>query len=872
MPQEVALLLTDIVDSTLLTEQLGDESISAVWRSHDRASRDLLLKWRGAEINRSDGFLLRFERAADAAGYAIDYHRSLRALPRPLKARVAMHVGRVVERINPETDLAIGAKLMEVAGIAISVVARVMALARPGQTLITAASESVLAAGMFRMQSHGHWRFKGIDEPVELFELGDADAPFEPPEDGLKGYRVAKRNQLWIPERDITHTLPSERNSFVGRNKELQKIELLVDRGARFVTVVGTGGVGKTRLAQHFGWSRLGLFPGGVWFCDFSHATSTEGIWAAASKGLGITLGPEDAADQIGHAMAGRHNSLVIFDNVEQIVPIALELFGGWLDRASRTTFLCTSRSLVGAPGESSLFLEPLTGDEGAALFVDRAAAAGAESSVISEDRPALDVLVELLDGLPLAIELAAARTRLMSTSSLVLRMRERFRLLRSSTGRADRHSTLKATCDWSWNLLSPNEKAALAQVSAFDGGFSLMAFERVVRAGCADTDDGLDLLQSLVDKSWITPVRSARFKLLKTINDYASEMLATEYGGPEKAAVEARHWNFFARLDEDGVTADQCVELDNLVTALRRALRCSEAEVAAAALSNVWLAIERRGPYGIVASFAKEVLGLPGLSNPSRARALWVAGSAFQSLGDVEAAATSFTEGLGVAVACNDQAQRARLLCAIGEQETKLGKLAEASEHLQTAHGLSVELNSPLLQCVTLNALGTLEQSSGNNEAALTAYSSAYQIADGLNHLRWKGGLLGNMGIARYSLGNLEAAEPLYRGSLEIATSLGDSRWMGNARSNLGLLLSDKGDFVAATLELTEAVKLARHVGHARLEYIATWNLALIARKDARCCEAQALFREALEMASRLKDSRAVNELQALLVSSKVD
>ena len=205
-----ALLLTDVVDSTRLTEALGNTAMALLWAAHDRLARDLLPVWSGREIDKSDGMLLLFEAVADAAAYALAYHRALATLNPPLKARAGLHVGPVVLRQNSAPDVAQGAKPLEVDGVAKPTAARVMLLAQGGQTLLTAAARDALGTIALRVQSHGHWRMQGLAEPIELFEVGEADAPFVSPPDAAKVYRVVREGDVWLPVRNIRHNLPVE--------------------------------------------------------------------------------------------------------------------------------------------------------------------------------------------------------------------------------------------------------------------------------------------------------------------------------------------------------------------------------------------------------------------------------------------------------------------------------------------------------------------------------------------------------------------------------------------------------------------------------------------------------------------------------------
>jgi class 3 adenylate cyclase len=325
-----ALLFTDLVDSTAIVERLGDARAASMLAEHDRSARALLAVHGGREIDHSDGFFLLFDEAVQAASFALAYHDALAALG--LRARAGLHVGRVTLRENDPREVARGAKAVEVEGIAKPLAARVMSLARGGQILLTHAAGAALGDGLAdvaAIESHGHYRLKGIAEPVEIFELGVRDrSSFAPPGDSEKALRVVRADGEWRPVRDVRHNLPRERDAFVGRASDLAAIASRLDGGARLLTVLGPGGTGKTRLARRYGWSWLGDWPGGVYFCDLSETRTLEGVFFVVALALEVPLGKSDPGVQLGHAIATRGRCLVILDNFEQIVGHA-EASGG---------------------------------------------------------------------------------------------------------------------------------------------------------------------------------------------------------------------------------------------------------------------------------------------------------------------------------------------------------------------------------------------------------------------------------------------------------------------------------------------------------------------------------------------------------------
>ena len=681
---------------------------------------------------------------------------------------MGVHRGEVLLRKNHPDDVALGAKPLEVEGVAKPTAARVMSVARGGQTLMTQAARAHLTTQM-RVESHGHWRMKGVAQPLELFEVGEQDGAFIPPPDGAKVYRVVRRQPdgMWVPVHEIDHSLPAERDPFVGRGEDLDQLDRLLGDGARLVSVLGLGGTGKTRMSIHYGWTWLGDWPGGVWFCDLSEARSLEGAVQATASGLRVAAGSFDPVGEVGSAIAEKGECLVILDNFEQIARHARDTVGRWLDQAADARFVVTTREVLGVRGEVAFALPPLPSNDAADLFLARARQAKRGFEV--DDPATVNALVELLDGLPLAIELAAARVRVMPPKTLLERMSQRFRLLAASGGRHTRQATLRATLDWSWDLLPSDEQAALAQLSVFEGGVDLEAAEAVLVLGDAWP---VDAVQALVDKSLVRQVDGERFDLLVSVQEYAQQRLAER---SDEGATKLRHAEFYAQLisGEPGGAVDIALsrrlsrELDNLLSASRRMLEQARAQTALATLRTAWQVLSKTGPADIALELARAGLALndsdtaPGFHR--------IAGLALDHRGDLDAAQAeceAAAQGFGASGRVRDEALA---LDELGILAFKRGDFAQARSRMEA----SLERHTRL----------------GNHVA--------------------RGGLLSNLGAVCNELGDNRGARAYYEQALDAHRSAGNTLYLARTLGNLGLVDLQDGDPAGALNRLRHAQDL---------------------------------------------------------------
>jgi len=878
-----ALLFTDVVDSTLLAERIGDARSAQVWAEHDRRARDLLVRHRGREIDRTDGFFLLFDDPGNAARYALAYQRALADLA--LTARAGLHVGPVTLRENAPEDIARGAKPVEVEGLAKPLAARMMALARGGQTLLSAGAKNALGDTLpveMELESHGYYRFKGIETPVEVFELGlNGATSFAPPADADKAYRVVRARDLWRPARDVRHNLPAERDAFVGRIDELRAVAGRLDAGARLLTVLGAGGTGKTRLIRRYGWTWLGDWPGGICFCDLSEARSLDGIYFAVASALDVPLGKDDPVVQLGHAMAGRGRCLFVLDNFEQLLPHAATTLGRWLDRAVDAAFVVTSRERLHLPGEEVFPIEPLSLDKDAIdLFVARARAQRRDFVLNETNRPAISEVVRLLDGLPLAIELAAARVRVLSPAQLVDRLTDRFSVLIGARGTAARQATLRAAIDWSWDLLVPWEQAALAQCSVFEGGFTLEAAEAVLNlASWPDAPPTLDAVQALVDKSllrtWV-PVAQGRydidepyFGMYVSIREYALEKLKAT--GPEiERAAHERHGQYFARfgteealeaLSTDGGLKQRgalVLELDNLVVACRRAGDRSDESVALATYRAAWEVLELQGPFALGIVLGAQVLALDGIVSSLRIAALATRAKASHCSGRTEEARTQFEQALAMARELSNRYWEGTVLGHLGNLRRERGDMEEAWAHLEAALAIAREVGNRRNEARALGGLANLHLEQGRMLEARSHNEAALTILREVRSRREEGLVLGNLGIAHLQLGRIEDARVHYQAALAVHREVGDRRAEGNVLGNLGLFHFEQGQPEEARVHYEASLAIHREVGNRRLEGTVLGNMGNLHYEQGRMDEAHACYDAALTIDREVGDRRS--------------
>ncbi len=832
-----ALLVTDVVDSTRLSERLGDAAMAAAWEAHDRVARQLLPVWRGREIDKTDGMLLMFDAAADAVGYALAYHRALAALPVVLPARAGLHVGPVLLRENSPEDIARGAKPLEVDGLAKPTAARVMSLARAGQTLLTAAARDDLGRTELRVQSHGHWMIKGVADPLEIFDVVSPGTRPIPPTDGDKVFRVVRAGDWWMPAKEIPNNLPQQGSSFVGRERELDDIKRMLP-SVRLLTLLGMGGLGKTRLSLEVAAEVMHEYPDGVWFLDLAPIRDSALVVNLAAQALDVREEPDRSLVQTLCTHLKSRRVLLILDNCEHLIAASAELAHAIVRATTHVGLIASSRQPLRVPGERAYPILPLPvpkhGDGVEALrrspavrlFIDRAQAHRPSFELNEREAPAVADLVARLEGIPLALELAAARVRALSVADINTRLKDRYKLL---TGGArvlqERQQTLRALVDWSHELLSEAEQTVLSRLGVFAGGFDLAAAEHVCGADPLTNGDVLDLLGSLVEKSLVMldeREEGTRYRMLETIRDYAREKLELGGGAPSAGARHCEYFFSMAKRANQGLSGPEQAdwiwrletELDNVRGAMALALAGGVDPLIAVkltvALLGFWMlrgyATEGRGA-------VRAALAMPAIraSDIAHAHALYVGAALAEGQSDYVQAREMLETCLTLRRGLGSRVDVAATLSTLSVARLQAGDVAGAAAGEQEALRIFRELGDRVGEVIGLLHLGQIGLYLEDEVQANSHLEKCLALAREIKHQEVEGECELVLGETAFEFGDREQACLRFKRSLTVCRDAGDKRGEANALWWLGKADLRAGDVASAKVRLADALQAFR-------------------------------------------------------------
>jgi predicted ATPase/class 3 adenylate cyclase len=715
----VTFLFTDIEGSTRLLQELGDRYAEAL-AEHRRLLRDAFVERSGVEIDtQGDAFFVAFSRAQDAVAAAAAAQAALAA--GPISVRMGLHTG---EPMLTEEGYV---------GIDVHRAARIAAAGHGGQVLLSQTTRDLLDS-TFELRDLGDHRLKDLTAPERIFQLGHEDR---------------------APLKSLNQTnLPVQPTSLIGRERELGEILDLV-RGHRLVTLAGPGGAGKTRLGLQTAAELVDEFRDGVWFVSLSALRDPKAVLPTIGQTLGVPQ-QQTLDEYLEHKQA-----LLLLDNFEQLLEAAPQI-AGLVQATAATKVLATSRSPLHLAGEREYPVPPLTDEDAVALFVERVRSA--KPSFEPDEH--VGKVCRRLDNLPLAVELAAARTRILTPAQLQERLEQSLPLLSGGARDApERQRTLRATIDWSYDLLDDEERQLFRRLAVFAGSFDLEAAEEVCEAD-------LDILASLVEKSLLRQTVEGRFFFLATIREYAAEQLAED---PAFDGLRRRHAERTLRVAEaamsrrhEGIDELQALH-DDARTGLEFLAGDRKTELAlrlASAFGDFWLVRGhiREGRRRLEAALADGTSAPADIQIGAMVRAARLA----RVGGDTDGAERHALGALALARDVSDAP-------ANGEALRELGQVAQARD--DHAHALALydealavarEADDSILP--TLTDLGDVSLAAGEFERALVYSGEATQLADAPGP---KAGAAFNTASALIQLGRGDEAPPQLHDALETVVAL---------------------------------------------------------------------------------------------------
>jgi predicted ATPase/class 3 adenylate cyclase len=830
----VTFLFTDIEGSTQRWESHREAMKAAVAR-HERIVTDAITKHGGYVFKTmGDAFCAAFPTAPDAVGAALDAQLALGkedfASVDGLRVRVGLHTGYAEER-NADYF-----------GPTVNRVARLLSVGHGGQVLLSGSTRELahgdLPAGASLLDLGSH-RLKDLTEPEQVWQLTIQGLPAE----------FAPLKSLDT----IPNNLPIQPTSFRGREHDLERVNSLLGQH-KLLTLFGSGGVGKTRLALQVGAEVLDHYPDGVWLADFAPITDPELVSSVIAQELGITQVEGRRVDESIPQWLKRKKLLLILDNCEHVLEAVAAIANAVIRSCPDVRMLATSRQALGVSGEQVMRLPSLdvpqkvadltpaavTEFGAVALFVDRARSVDSSFTLTDDTAPIVAEICRRLDGIPLALELAAARVKILSIPNLAQRLNERFKILTGGSRTAlPRQKTLSALIDWSYDLLTPQEQMLFSRVGIFAGGFSLDAATAVCGGEGLDEIDILDLLSSLTDKSLVvadTAGEQERCHLLESTRAYALEKLAAA-GAHEQLAH--RHAEYFRdqaqQADERSGTGSTAawlasveLELDNYRAVLEWALKDAHdmalGGAVAGALGQLWsnggLAVEGRYWIGLAQA------GLDESMHPQVAARMW---RALGGLSSGRRAHDSAERALVLYQTEGDEKGEARALSSLAFSLFQMGQLTEASEVSARALAAMRKLGDKPGVGLCLNARAAIQQSRGDVVAARELFAQSLAAYKALGNEAGAAEVLGNLAELEFGNGRVEQALRLAGEALEIKTGGKNASTLALSYLNITAYRIALGDVDGAREAAREGLRWARQAQSALHVAVALQHIALL-------------------------------------------
>lgn len=865
----VTFVLTDVVGSSRLWETNRQAMATASARLYEIVD-ECVVRWHGVrpvEQGEGDSTVSVFTRAADAVRAALDVQLAVQSEAwspgAPLDVRIGTHTG--------DAQLRDG----NYVGPTLNRCARIRDLGRGGQILMSATTGDLVEDSLPEdgtLVDRGEHRLRGLARPERVQQLCH---PALPADMAPLAADAATRSNL-----------PVQLTSFVGREAELSEVQALV-RERRLVTLIGSGGCGKTRLALEVARAIEGGYAEGVHWVDLGALADPDAVPSAVASALQVREVPaQDVSVTLVNELRDRE-ALIVLDNCEHLAEASAALADALLRSCSQVKLFATSREPLATAGETtwhvpSLSLPAVDADvaewdqlltsEAVRLFVERATDARPRFRVTSENAGAIAAICRRLDGLPLAIELAASRTRSMTPQQIADGLADRFRLLTGGSRTAlARQRTLEASVDWSHDLLGEAERLVFRRLSVFAGGFTLEAAEYVVSGDGIDEMAVLDLLTHLVDRSLVQIDESGgdgRYQMLETVRDYARHKL-TDAG--EAPAVRDRHLDYHWRLVDslpddftaalleswlDAVEADY----DNVRVAMDWSVESRKVDIAQrlpAGLNAFWAT---RTGFNEARARAEAALALDGGNDASRALALTTSVvGATRYVQEAPIGLERLSEAFRLARAADDERTVRRVGSLLGWTRFLLeGNVDEARELLQEVVASAEAAHDHFFIAHALTSLGLIELIAGHQASAKSYLRRAVEVprthGDRFNLQRalvWSG-------LSEIWWTSLDEARRLLDEAVMLGRQGGDQTYFANALSLRASVAMHRGQYDAARADLNESLEIARRAELDSAMAVAEAGLADLFYREGDLAESRTHAEHARHLASSLRQHSA--------------
>jgi predicted ATPase/class 3 adenylate cyclase len=880
LPQgRITLMFSDVEGSTAGWERHGAVFGEAL-RIHERIVRRCIANHSGHVVKTAgDGFMAAFSSAPAAVACAVSIQNALAAEPASgswsavggLRVRIGLHVGSPSCRDN------------DYFGPVVNRAARIADAANGGmvltsQDVLDSVSES-LPDGAF-VKNHQSHRLKDLGEPVPLYEIRHP------------GFQPIWNDRPLRTLESLRHNFPAQVTSLVGRSCERDELNgLLSQRHVRLITLTGPGGTGKTRLALQVAADRLQDYRDGVWLVDLSSVHDPDAVAATITHALDLSVPASGTPMSALVAFLRGRRALLVLDNFEQVsdaAPLVSEL----LRECANLACLVTSREILHLTGEREYPVEPLSSPpagareidwssyESVQLFVERSKSAKPEFELTAANGSAIGEICRRLDGIPLAIELAAARSRALSAPQILQRLSDRFGILSSSLRDVPaRQQTLRATIDWSYDLLTQDERALFRELAVFSGGFFLEAAEAV-----CGTPGAFDLVFSLRDKSLLKTSEAlgeTRYFMLETIREYSLQRLSEM---DSANSLRARHAEYFLRraLDwcdklasagEEADEADQVfrVDLDNMRAGMdwtaftdRPDLTMDYGRALFAYLRRHGLGAECEERLASADSAARQTGNRKLL-----ARLLNQRGLLAMERADLTTAQGLFEESRAISESLGDDTRVMVTSINLGSVYWMLGQFASAREQWEAALALTEATAQPRYQAFIRENLGILACQEGRLDEADDHYRAALRMHRASGNQEGIASAFYNSSEVQRERGNFAAALAGLEESHAFYSELDHQRGLALACVRIGLVLVESGAANPASARINEGMRIARTTGNRHAMLYGMVALAKLAIAEEDYDSAWSLAAQALDLASALHDR--LQQAESVLVAAQV-